>query len=241
MRFPDVGVFGVLGVCGRSGSMGSIGSIGSSGASQARKEAHITQVWRGTQPPKFALLGTSTPTNEVPRLRRFRSFGSLNPCPNQLWDCSVGQTTADKKCPLCHRKWPKSVVTCFGHKNVKDILGVTSYLTASLASWASRVHITFCLVKILLPNENRYSQMFLFSSRYKWCKTITWENFDWNKKTSRTRLIVIMCSSAKNNNCNSCICLRCQRLVMANLVTSNSPVRIVPSSPEVSRGTVISS
>ena len=93
----------------------------------------------------------------------------------------------------------------------------------------------------LLTIDIKIHKMFLFSSRYKWCKTITWENFDWNKKTSRTRLIVIMCSSAKNNNCNSCICLRCQRLVMANLVTSNSPVRIVPSSPEVSRGTVISS
>ena len=88
--------------------------------------------------------------------------------------------------------------------------------------------------------SNLYNNIF-FSYRYKWCQSITWENFDWNKKTSRTRLIVIMCSSAKNNNCNSCICLRCQRLVMANLVTSNSPVRIVPSSPEVSRGTVISS
>ena len=86
-----------------------------------------------------------------------------------------------------------------------------------------------------------FTIIFFFSYRYKWCQSITWENFDWNKKTIRTRLIVIMCSSAKNNNCNSCICLRCQRLVMANLVTSNSPVRIVPSSPEVSRGTVISS
>ena len=55
----------------------------------------------------------------------------MNPCPNQLRDCSARQRTADKKCPLCHQKCPKSVVTCFGHKNVKDILGVTSYLTAS--------------------------------------------------------------------------------------------------------------